>query len=59
MTESQMRQRIAHLESMNDQLVTEITYVDELMRNLGFNDGIATVKATAQEILSGADEEVL
>jgi hypothetical protein len=46
-----MMQRIAYLESVNDQLITEVSYVDQLMRLIGFSAGLEGVKATAQEIL--------
>ena len=43
--------KIAVLESINDQLSTEVEYVDRLMRLLGFSEGLLTVKTTAQEII--------
>lgn len=43
--------KIAVLESVNDQLSTEVAYVDQLMKMIGFSEGIQTVKATAQEII--------
>lgn len=51
MTKLQLLKKIALLESVNDQLLTEVGYVDNLMRLLGFSEGLATVKATAQEII--------
>lgn len=51
MTKTQLLKRIAYLESVNDQLSTEVTYVDHLMRLIGFSEGLITVKATAQEII--------
>lgn len=51
MTKAQLLKRIAYLESVNDQLSTEVAYVDHLMRLIGFSEGLITVKATAQEIL--------
>lgn len=51
MTKAQLLKKIAMLESVNDQLSTEVSYVDHLMRLLGFSEGLATVKATAQEII--------
>ena len=51
MTKSQLLKKIAYLESVNDQLSTEVTYVDHLMRLLGFSEGLMTVKATAKEII--------
>jgi hypothetical protein len=52
MTKAQLLKKIAYLESVNDQLSTEVEYVDQLMRLIGFSDGLVTVKATAQEILN-------
>lgn len=51
MTKAQLLKRIAYLESINDQLSTEVRYVDELMRHIGFAGGLATVKETAKEII--------
>lgn len=51
MTKVQLLRKIASLESINDQLVTEVEYVDRLMRMLGFTEGLSTVKFTAHEIL--------
>ena len=51
MTKSQLLKKIAYLESINDQLSTEVVYVDQLMRLIGFSEGLNTVKATAQEII--------
>lgn len=43
--------RISELESMNDQLLSEIRYLDDLMREIGFEDGLKTLKIAAHEIL--------
>ncbi len=51
MTKAQLLKKIAVLESINDQLTTEVEYVDRLMRMLGFSEGLLTVKSTAQEII--------
>ncbi len=51
MTKTQLLRKIALLESVNDQLSAEVSYVDHLMRVLGFSQGLVTVKATAQEII--------
>lgn len=51
MTKAQLEKKIAYLESINDQLTTEIHYVDHLMRLVGFSDGLNTVKVTANEII--------
>ena len=51
MKKSELQRKIAHLESINDHLQTEISYVDQLMRMAGFQGGIETVKLAAQEIV--------
>lgn len=52
MTKIELQKKIAYLESINDQLNTEVTYIDHLMRLLGFLNGLSTVKATAKEIIN-------
>lgn len=51
MTKNDLQKKVARLESMNDQLSSEVSYIDSLMRLIGFSDGIITVKATAREII--------
>lgn len=51
MTKSQLQKKIALLESVNDQLCAEVSYVDNLLRLVGFAGGLETVKATANEII--------
>ncbi len=51
MTKAELQKRIAQLETMNDQLLTEVQYIDQMMRMVGFTNGIETVKATAKEII--------
>lgn len=50
-TKVQLKKKIAQLESVNDHLLTEVTYIDQLMRMIGFAEGIKTVKATANEMI--------
>jgi hypothetical protein len=60
MTKTQLLKEIAKLESINDQLQTEVEQVDQLMRLLGFSDGLASVKRSAREIIDNGlleDEE--
>lgn len=42
---------VAALESRFDQLETELTQLNLLLKKVGFPDGIATLKESAQEIL--------
>lgn len=51
MTKKKLEQKIAQLESINDQLCAEMSYLDQLMKLIGFAGGIDTVKATANEII--------
>lgn len=51
MTQQDLLKKIAVLESINDQLTTEVEYVDRLMRVLGFAEGLASVKHTAEAII--------
>ena len=50
MIKKDLLKEIARLESLNDLLQTELKYVDQLMRLVGFAEGLATVKATALEM---------
>lgn len=52
MTKKELMRKIALLESINDQLSTEVCNVDLLMRMVGFSSGLETVKATAHEMIA-------
>lgn len=43
--------KLAKLETINDQLAAEITYLDQLARSLGFAEGLKTLKSAALEML--------
>ena len=58
MTKEEMLKRISELESMNDQLLTEIRYLDKLLRQVGFEDGLKTLKFAAQELIEQDKEEL-
>ncbi|WP_066481836.1 hypothetical protein [Candidatus Chlamydia sanziniae] len=49
---SDMQQQLARLEFMNDQLSRELEHVNDLLRTLGFPEGLTTIKAIAEEVLS-------
>lgn len=51
------QQRIAYLEFVNDQLLSEIKYVDHLLRLIGFPDGLETVKVAAREVIEKENKE--
>ncbi|HAB98422.1 MAG TPA: hypothetical protein DCE71_01205 [Parachlamydiales bacterium] len=46
---------IATLESRIDHLETELTQLDLLLKKVGFPEGIATLKETAEELLQEAE----
>lgn len=52
MSDEELKDKVAYLESLNDQLTAEISHIDELMRLIGFADGLETVKETAKDIFS-------
>ena len=57
MNKAQLQQKIARLESMNDQLETEIAYVDTLLKSVGFPQGLASAKEVALELLGELEQE--
>ncbi len=59
MNKEQLLKRISELESMNDQLLAEIRYLDELLREVGFEDGLNTLKFAAKELIEEDRREEL
>jgi hypothetical protein len=57
MKNQKLIQRIAQLESINDQLVAELEFLDNIARQLGFQEGLKTLKSAAQELLEEQREE--
>jgi hypothetical protein len=51
MEKEKMLKRISELETINDQLLTEISYLDQLLKQIGFEQGLVTLKAAAQELI--------
>lgn len=51
MNKEELLKRISELESLNDQLIAEIRYLDELLREVGFEDGLKTLKFAAKELI--------
>jgi hypothetical protein len=43
--------KIAELETINDQLQAELRYLDSLLREAGFENGLTTLKYAAQELI--------
>lgn len=50
--EEKLRKRISELESINDQLTAEMQYLDKLLKEVGFEEGLITLKFAAQELLN-------
>jgi hypothetical protein len=46
---TQLRWELARLESLNDQLITELRYTDNLLRAVGFCQGLRSLKQAAEE----------
>jgi hypothetical protein len=51
LTKEQMLKKISELESINDQLQAEIRYLDQILREVGFEEGLKTLKYAAQELI--------
>lgn len=51
-TNMENNKKIALLESQNDMLETELSYLDNLLIDCGFPEGIKTLKETALELIS-------
>jgi endonuclease III len=50
-----MQKKMAELESINDQLSAEIKYLDQLLKQVGFDEGLKTLKSAAQELIEEED----
>lgn len=42
--------RVAYLEFVNDQIMSELIQTDKVLRSIGFQDGLKSVKQAAEEI---------
>jgi hypothetical protein len=51
MKDKQLLQKIAKLESINDQLSAEIHFLESLTRSIGFAEGLKTLKEAALEMI--------
>lgn len=52
MEQKGLLKQIAMIESFNDQLQSELCHIDKLLRLLGFDEGIITLKIAAGELLN-------
>ena len=51
MNQDQLKKKIAKLESLCDQLQAEMDYLDKLLIEVGFEEGLKTLKAAAIELI--------
>lgn len=58
-SEQQLKRRISELESINDQLTAELRYLNQLLKEVGFEEGLITLKAAAIELLQQDIDEDL
>lgn len=58
LSKGQLLKKLAYLESVNDQLYTEVSYIDHLMQSVGFNEGLKTVKQAAEDIINNGYKEI-
>lgn len=57
MADEELRRKVSELESMNDQLMTELRYLDVLLKQVGFEEGLKTLKSAAIELLDQSEKE--
>ena len=57
MNKADLEKKVAQLEFANDQLIAELRYLDQLMRQVGFTDGLQSLKATAMELYETESDE--
>ncbi len=58
-TREQLIKRISELESLNDQLLTEVRNLDDLLRKVGFDDGLKTLKFAAKELIEEEEDNYM
>ncbi len=49
----ELNNKIAVLESLVDHLKTELSYLNQLLVECGFSEGIITLKQAAEEMIKG------
>lgn len=55
-TKEDLQKKLAQLESVHDQLVAELCYIDKLMHLVGFPGGLTALKETAKEFQERGDD---
>lgn len=59
MAKEDLIKKIARLESLNDQLASELQYLNSISKKLGFQEGLKTLKEAAKELLEEQASEDL
>jgi hypothetical protein len=57
MKKKELITKIAQLETINDQIVSELEYLDSLLKQIGFEKGLTSLKSAALEIIQNQDFE--
>ena len=57
MENAELHRKLAYLEFVNDQLTSEVAYVDELLKEVGFKNGMDSVKQVALELIEEGEVE--
>ena len=50
----ELNKKIAMLESVVDYLKTELSYLNQILIDCGFSEGITTLKLAAEELMKGS-----
>ncbi len=51
MNKAELLKKLAELESINDQLQAELRELDRMLKELGFPEGLQTLKEAGEEVL--------
>jgi len=57
MSSKDLANKIAQLEFQNDQLLSELQYLDEIARKVGFIDGLNTLKSAALDLIIEREQD--
>ncbi len=56
-TKNQLFKRMAYLEFVEDQLRSELIYLDGLLTSIGFPRGLSSVKEVARDLLKDKSQD--
>ena len=51
MNKVELLKKISELESLNDQLISELRFLNDLLRKVGFEEGLKTLKSAAEDLI--------